>query len=364
MSRRSFSILRPLAFCCGAAFALCSCHGLVSDERGGFVLPPDLGLNSLMALPQPFRTDHNALPLTRTSMGQTDVALPRVIGLSIADNHRIAAAITKAADDADIVILDGVPNRPTFVLEGIATPGPSALSITWYLRNGKMHLIRKFDTAADNARTPGGGPISDASAEAIAQSVAGALSSVMASSGGVMTTPVPKGTANEPPKIYVGRVTGAPGDGNRALPAALRTILAQDGAPVTSEAASAEFTLAAKIAKEPLKNGSESMTITWQLIDRKNTVAGEITQSNAIKAGSLDHDWGQTAFDIALAAENGLGDMLSEIEARATGLENPEDGPQAGPVIPDFVLHRHRLPPDDKPPPDNRRQPAVGKISG
>ncbi|MFZ1989265.1 MAG: hypothetical protein WAW96_05775 [Alphaproteobacteria bacterium] len=364
MSRRFCFSLKASGLSCLAAIALSACQGLVSDERGGFILPPDLGLNSLMALPQPFRSDHNALPpLMRTSMGQTDVALPPVIGLSIANNHIIAAALTKAADDADILVLSDVPNRPTYVLEGIAKPTASTLSITWYLRNGKMHLIRKFDTATEFARTPDG-LIRDDAARSLAEATTAALSSALDSTGGVMTVPVGKNQlANQgPPKIHIGEVTGAPGDGNRALPAALRTILGQDGVPLTDEADKSDFAVIAKIAKEALKNGSESMAITWQVIDRRGAVAGEITQSNEIKAGSLDGDWGQTAFDIALAAESGLGDMLSEIEARASGAETPEDSPGAGPVIPDSVLHRHRQPTPEQP--EHRPEPAVGKISG
>ncbi|HXZ67035.1 MAG TPA: hypothetical protein VEH07_00440, partial [Alphaproteobacteria bacterium] len=144
--------------------------------------------------------------------------------------------------------------------------------------------------------------------------------------------------------------------------AALRTILGQDGVPLSDEAEKADFAVVGKIAREPLKNGTETMAITWQVIDRKGAVAGEITQANEIKAGSLDGEWGQTAFDIALAAESGLGDMLSEIEARETGAEDPEDNPGVGtgPVIPESVLHPHQ----QLEQPEHRPVPAVGKISG
>lgn len=361
MFRRFCFSLRTPALAGIAALSLSACQGLVSDERGGFIIPPDLGLNNLMALPQPFRSDHNALPpLMRTAMGQTDVALPPIIGLSIANNHIIAAALTKAADDADILVLSDVPNRPTYVLEGIAAPASDKLSITWYLRNGKMHLVQKFDTAAEFVRTSDGF-IRDDAARALAETTASALSAALASSGGVMTVPVGKNqiAKSGPPKLHIGDVTGAPGDGNRSLPAALQTILGQDGVPLAGDAAKADFTVIAKVAKESLKNGTESMVITWQVIDPKGAVAGEIKQSNEIKAGSLDRDWGQTAFDIALGAESGLGDMLSEIEARASGAETPADSPGAGPVIPESVLHRHQ-----QGEPLRRAEPAVGKVRG
>lgn len=323
--------------------SLGACHSLVSDQRGGFILPPDLGLNNLMALPQPFHTAHKDLPLTLTSMGRNDVAVPPVTGLSIANNHVIRDALTEAGDQADVLMLRDMPEWPTYVLEGVATQSPDTITIKWYLRNDKMHLVKKFDVSAQRSDAPAD-IIGSRVARQIAEQTVSVLSSTLATNGGVMNQPIAPAstTARTAPMIYIGAAKGAPGDGNRALPAALRAVLGEDGAPLTGDASKADFTLAANVAMDRAENGKESMAITWQVIDRKGVIAGQITQSNEIKAGSLDHDWGQTAFDIALAAENGLGDMLSEIEARRSGLA--EDDPNTGPMIPDVLLKRHARP--------------------
>ena len=359
MFRRFCFSLKAPALTLVSALTLGACHGLVSDDRGGFVLAPDLGLNSLMAVPQPFRAKKGELPLINTSMGKNDVAVPAIAGLSIANNHIIGAALIKAADDADILVLRGLPDRPTYVLEGVATQTADSISIKWYLRNSSTHLMQKFDASAQLLGAAGS-LIPDDTARAIAEATTAALSSAMASSGGVMKEPARKAQLmalpDTPPKIRIGQVTGAPGDGDRSLPNALKMTMGQDGVPLTEDVAKADFTLIAKIAKEPVKDGTESIAITWQVVDQKGQVAGEITQSNEIKAGALDGAWGQTAFDIALAAESGLGDMLSEIRARATGAAEPEESPGLGPVIPDSVLHRH-----DGPHTDEHPKAAVGK---
>ncbi len=351
-------------FCCGLrasaltliVLSAAACHSLVSDQRGGFVIPPDLGLNNLMALPQPFHTDHKDLPLALTSMGRSDVAVPPIAGLSIANNYAIKTALTQAADGADILMLRDMPDRPTYVLEGIAKQSSGTLSISWYLRDPKTHLVKAFEVSTELSGAPGS-IIGSRDARDLAGQTVAVLSSALASTGGVMTVPPQRSsTAGAPPKIYIGAVTGAPGDGNRSLPAALRSVLSEDGAPLTGDASKADYTLAAKVATDSPQNGKQSIAITWQVIDRKGVVAGQITQSNEIKAGSLDGDWGQTAFDIALAAEGGLGDMLNEIEARQTGLA--EDDPNAGPVIPDVLLQQHTLPAPTTPAPAVEKSPS------
>lgn len=349
-----------LRSCCGLkacaallALSLAACGSLTSDQRGGFILPPDLGLNNLMALPQPFRIDHKDLPLTFTTMGRTDVAVPQIADLPATSDHAIKAALTQVADDADILILDEMPDRPTYVLEGIAKRSGGVLTINWHLHNPQMHLVKSFDASVPLSDSAAGAVGSRTARELANQTIA-ALSQTLGTTGGVMTEPAQRSSAAaEPPKIYIGGVAGAPGDGNRSLPAALKLVLGQDGAPLTADSAKADFTLAGKVALKSPEQDKQDIAITWQVIDRNGVIAGQITQSNEIKAGSLDGNWGQIAFDIALAAEGGLGDMLSEIEARRAGLV--EDDPHAGPVIPDVVLHRHVAAPPAAP-------PAVGKL--
>jgi len=339
-----------LAILCLAAGG---CQSVTSDQRGGFVLPPDLGLNSLMALPRPFHTDPKDLPLTMTSMGRSDIALPAIAELSAANNQIIKRALTDAADAADILLLPDLPDRPVYVLEGIAHRTDTSLAISWYLHDAKNRLVKKFEISAQLSNTPGG-MIGEAAAKDLSTQTMAALSLALGATGGVMSQPVQApSSASAPAKIYVGTVNGAPGDGDRALPAALRSMLREDGASLVGNAAQADFILSSKVVTEKLPQDRQRITLTWQLMDRTGTVAGAITQANEVKAGSLDGDWGQTAFDIASAAEDGLGDMLSEIEARKTGLA--EDRPNGGPVIPDILLERHG---------PKRAPPAVGKPGG
>jgi len=343
MSRRSsFRLKRICAKTLGFVMALflCACGGLVANDRGGYVVPPDLGLDRLMAVPQPFHTDPAQLPLMRTAAGENDVALLAVTGLTPGDREALAKAVSQAAANYDVLVLSEPPERRTHVLEGITSRPAGALAIKWYLHDANGRLMGTFGVIAKTATTAE--PLPSALIKQLAKATAANLSGAMSGTAGVMRTPVTAPasgafTSAEPPKIRIGAVTGAPGNGDVALPIALKAVLDQDEVPLTESVEGTDFTLTAEVSHEPDRSGGEIFAIDWRVLDRKGDVAGQISQSNQIAAHSLDGDWGQTAYDIALGAKQGLYEMIAEIEARMS--TPPSQAPPAGPVIPNSVLH-------------------------
>ncbi|MFO1186736.1 MAG: hypothetical protein U1E87_04365 [Alphaproteobacteria bacterium] len=109
------------------------------------------------------------------------------------------------------------------------------------------------------------------------------------------------------PRVFMGRVTGAPGDGNRELANAISAVLSGDGVEVTADRSRATHILVAKVTlagtPEP---ATQTVAILWQVLDPAGRTLAEITQSNAVAAGSLDRAWGDTAYDAAEAASEGL----------------------------------------------------------
>jgi hypothetical protein len=341
MSRR-FSFGPEHLFAACALAGLAACQGIEPNDRGGFVIPPDLGLNSLMALPRPFQAkDKSLLALMQTADGENDVALPPVAGLSQSDNRRLVAAVASAADGYDILVLDALPDRRTHVLEGIASRAPGQVLVKWYLRNGYGELVKSFEVGAqapEGASGLGGAAIR-ALAEPTAAGIAQSLAMAAGAARAVRGADPASAASTAPPAIRIGAVTGAPGDGGVALPVALHTMLEQDGVRIAQDGTPADFTLLADIAHEPAPGGMESFAITWRVLNRSGQPAGEIRQANKIRAGSLDGAWGATAYDIALGAQGGLYQLLGEIEMRETGAEGTAP-PEAGPVIPRSVLDR------------------------
>lgn len=115
----------------------------------------------------------------------------------------------------------------------------------------------------------------------------------------------------QPPRESNIRVTmsGAPGDGNSALPRALRVMLAKDG---FNAARYPGYSINAQVEVGPVADGKQPISIKWQVKDGTGKSLGTINQRNSIPAHSLDGTWGVTADAAATAASAGVMRLLSD----------------------------------------------------
>lgn len=100
-------------------------------------------------------------------------------------------------------------------------------------------------------------------------------------------------------------VSGAPGDGNATLAAALARELASSGASFV-DAKGAALRIEGRVAVGPPKDGKQSITIDWRVHDKDGRALGTVSQKNEIPQGSLDGEWGRTADAAAAAAAQGI----------------------------------------------------------
>jgi len=106
-------------------------------------------------------------------------------------------------------------------------------------------------------------------------------------------------------RFYVGRINGAPGDGNAALATAMVRALKAEGETVVASASGAHQ-VRAKVSVGRPRSGNQSIAIEWQLFDPRGQSLGNVDQKNRIAAGVLDKRWGQNAENSAKAAARGL----------------------------------------------------------
>jgi hypothetical protein len=109
-------------------------------------------------------------------------------------------------------------------------------------------------------------------------------------------------------------VTGAPGDGNAALAAALQGELSRQGVAVTELAASA-YRVEGKVIIGAAKEGKQAIQIDWRVKDPQGKALGTVSQKNEIPEGSLDGTWGKTADAAAAAAAQGIVKLLPQQRA-------------------------------------------------
>lgn len=123
------------------------------------------------------------------------------------------------------------------------------------------------------------------------------------------------------PSFLIKPVTGAPGNGNEALTAALKSALRDKDLTISEDPRQAGFIIQGKVDTGDPVNGRQYIRIIW----RVNTVTGEevgkAVQENTVVAGSLNGEWGQVAEAVSYAAVRGISDLFSDADAHLTSRE-------------------------------------------
>ncbi|MBO6519473.1 MAG: hypothetical protein JJ900_01170 [Rhodospirillales bacterium] len=129
------------------------------------------------------------------------------------------------------------------------------------------------------------------------------------------------------PSFLIKPVTGAPGNGNEALTAALKSALRDKDLTISEDPRQAGFIIQGNVDTGDPVNGRQYVRIIW----RVNTVTGEevgkAVQENTVVAGSLDGEWGRVAEAVSYAAVRGISDLFSDADAHLTSREPLPDFP-------------------------------------
>lgn len=131
----------------------------------------------------------------------------------------------------------------------------------------------------------------------------------------VRPTPVSNQTtaalpANDQLVAAIPVVTGAPGDGNAALAAAIQRELSRQGITVGDRPGA--YRVEAQVILGQAKDGRQPIQIDWRVKDAQGKSLGTVSQKNEIPPGSLDGQWGKTADAAAAAAAQGIVKLLPQ----------------------------------------------------
>jgi hypothetical protein len=112
--------------------------------------------------------------------------------------------------------------------------------------------------------------------------------------------------------VAVGRIEGAPGDGEAALAAALGAALVRRGIAVAA-AATADSLVVEGSVRRSRRDDRDLIEIRWAVLAPDGSELGAVSQSNLVPAGVLDGAWGPVAEAVAEGAAGGVHALLSEI---------------------------------------------------
>jgi hypothetical protein len=117
-----------------------------------------------------------------------------------------------------------------------------------------------------------------------------------------------------PVAAVIPSLTGAPGDGNNALAAALQAELTKNGVGSASQGGQ-PYRVEGVVKVGNAADGKQPVQIDWNVKDPSGKRLGTVTQKNEIAAGSLDQSWGRTADAAASAAAQGILKLLPKTTA-------------------------------------------------
>lgn len=270
-------------------------------------------------LPRPFEPeDKTANPLLAPIEGQTLMVLP-IQGQAPALPDQGAEAIAQALAATGLPANAGPRTAQSRLLLGTATvtplgDGEERVSLLWEVYAPGGSLMWTYRQQADlpvgqwQAGDPGALRYVGIEASPIVEQAARGPELVAA----VPELPQAEDGARLP--IRVVGLAGAPGDGGRSVPRALRSVLTQRGFLVLDEAKPEGFVVEGLLSSEVVSGNQQKVVLTWRVLDAaaEDAFVGQIQQANVIPLGTLDGAWGDIAAVVAVGAADGVLQLLQQ----------------------------------------------------
>lgn len=143
-----------------------------------------------------------------------------------------------------------------------------------------------------------------ADALALAQKLAAINAQVQQSS--------PESMENRTPRIFIASVTGAPGDGNSALPLNLSRVLPSPDLELVTDPKLADFTVTGVIKATPQGAGQDLVELDWSVADANGRKIGQVTQLHPLAVTDMVPYWGDVAAAATQEAASGIQDVVNK----------------------------------------------------
>jgi hypothetical protein len=116
----------------------------------------------------------------------------------------------------------------------------------------------------------------------------------------------PNSLENRPPRLFMDRVTGAPGDGDDVLALNMQRDLPGSDDVMTGNKALADFIVDGRVKATPQPGGQLLVEIDWDVFDTNHRKIGQVTQLHVLKATDITPHWGDVAAAVASEAASGV----------------------------------------------------------
>jgi hypothetical protein len=253
--------------------------------------------------------------------GITRITVDPVEGAAQPFDKTIARKLADELERIGYEVAAAAPMRLTGRAVAISSADGAKFRIAWSLKDASGRLLGQFttaETAPYKAANPWDALDADTLkrlAQAAAASVDKTLEDTEAGSAAILNTgqpkpvqppPEAKSAVNPVTKVFIAGVTGAPGDGDTALPNALAIFFGQFDIELLGAKAPDAYVIEGRVTVKPKNTAQQTVQILWLLQSPKGKELARIAQENTVPAGSLAQRWGKTAAEAAEGAADGL----------------------------------------------------------
>jgi hypothetical protein len=268
-------------------------------------------------LPHPFADDRPPAELL-TVRDSAGVAVAPVEGTPAAVADKLGAAVVRALLKRDIPASDKTISLGSYQLRGglVEAPpenGNATVTAYWRLLDAKGRLVGEHSTKLAAKTADWEAENSKPIERLAALSVDGVAPLIEEEAPKESKAPAPSDNDALRVRVAVRPLTGAPGDGGKALANAVKAVLRQQELAIVESGQKPDLTVDGEVDVSPARVDKQHVKILWRVRRADGAEIGTVGQENDVPKGLLDGPWGDLSYNIALAA----GDGLMQLVARA-----------------------------------------------
>jgi hypothetical protein len=266
--------------------------------------------------------------------GATKMGLAPIVGAPTDVTLELTDALVAAGKERSLTLLPGSTTAPYTVrgyLVATSEKRGAKISYIWDISDAKGQRVGRVSGDQLVGSRTGGDPWSSVDSAAVRGMAAKITAQILASvSGGSSAPPVASGPAPPAPSgapaasapaasatpqppgevmALVAPVSGAPGDGQKSLTAALKKQLFAGGVKLASAPAQNVYTVKGSVTMSD-SGGKQGIRIDWLVLNPNGTKRGTVSQQNTVAKGMLDGPWGPIADAAAADAAKGIIKLL------------------------------------------------------
>ena len=278
-----------------------------------------LALAALVAacqpLPHPFADDRPPAALLKVH-DVAGVSIAPVEGKPAAVAEKLGAAVASALLKRDIPASDKTTSVGSYQLygrlvESRLNKGAATVNAYWRLYDAKGRMVGEHSAKVE-APTPEWDSASAQSIEKLAAASADGLAPLLEEEPQAEAAKTASDAGRV--RVAVNAVSGAPGDGGKSLAAAVAAVLKRQDLTIVEKDQKPDLTVEGEVSVTPVKPDQQHVKIVWRVRRPDGAEIGNVGMENDVPKGLIDGPWGDIAYSIAIAA----GDGLMQLVARGT----------------------------------------------